>query len=100
MDSSDAKKAQKNGDHLQDVVQVENPSEPTDDYEWLEKSIDTEVSHGVLPDDHDKKALSASREDPTGQKGLSEMIIIQNKPKKSMSSPVAPEGIDIFYLMD
>jgi hypothetical protein len=56
MDSSDAKKAQKNRDHLQDVVQVENPSEPTDDYEWLEKSIDTEVSHGVLPDDHDKKS--------------------------------------------
>jgi hypothetical protein len=30
-------------------------SEPMDDYEWLEKSIDTEVTHGVLPDDHDKK---------------------------------------------
>jgi hypothetical protein len=47
-----------------------------------------------------KKALSASREDPMGQKGLFKIIILQNKPKKSMSSPVAPEGIDIFYLMD
>jgi hypothetical protein len=76
-------------------------SEPMDDYEWLEKSIDTEVTHGVLPNDHDKKkALSASREDPMGQKGLFKIIILQNKPKKSMSSPVAPEGIDIFYLMD
>jgi hypothetical protein len=64
------------------------------------KNIDTEVTHGVLPNDHDKKALSASWEDPMGQKGLFEIIILQNKPKKSMSSPVAPEGIDIFYLMD
>jgi hypothetical protein len=45
-----------------------------------------------------KKALSASREDPTGQKGHFEIIILQNKPKKSMSSPVALEGIDIFSL--
>jgi hypothetical protein len=41
MDSSDAKEAQENGDPLQDVVQVENFSEPMDDYEWLEKSMDT-----------------------------------------------------------
>jgi hypothetical protein len=36
MDSSDAKEAQENRDPLQDV-QVENFSEPMDDYEWLEK---------------------------------------------------------------
>ena len=47
-----------------------------------------------------EKALSTSGVDPTGEKGLSEIIIVQNKPKKSMSSPVAPEGIDIFSLMD
>jgi hypothetical protein len=35
-----------------------------------------------------------------GEKGLPKIIILQNKPKKSMSSPVALEGIDIFSLMD
>ena len=49
---------------------------------------------------HGEKALSTSRVDPTGEKGLLEIIIVQNKPKKSMLSSVAPEGIDIFSLMD
>ena len=64
------------------------------------------VRHKALPVDqgfstaHDEKALSTSRVDPTGEKGLLEIKIVQNKPKKSMSSPVALEGIDIFSLMD
>jgi len=35
-----------------------------------------------------------------GENELSEIKILQNKPKKSMSSPVDPEGIDIFSLID
>ena len=68
--------------------------------------MSTEVTHETLPVDlgfsttHDEKALSTFEVDLTGEKGLSEIIIVQNKPKKSMSSPVAPESIDIFSLMD
>ena len=77
-----------------------------DDSGWLQESMSIEVTHGALPDDqgfstaHDEKALSTYGVDPTGEKGLSEIIIVQNKPKKSMSSPVTLEGIDIFSLMD
>ena len=106
MDSSDARVSKENGGLLEDIVQTENFSEPMDDSRWLQESTSTEVTHQTLLVDqgfsttHDEKALSTSGEDPTGEKGLSEIIIVQNKPKKSMSSPVAPEGIDIFFLMD
>ena len=106
MDSSDAKVLKENGDPLEDIVQTKNFSEPMDDSGWLQESMSTKVTHGALPDDqsfstaHDEKALSTSRVDPMGEKGLLEIKIVQNKPKKSMSSPVAPEGIDIFFLMD
>ena len=106
MDSSDVKVSKENGGPLEDIVQTENSSEPMDDSRWLQESMSTEVTHEALPVDqgfstaHDEKALSTSGVDPTGGKGLSKIIIVQNKPKKSMSSPVAPEGIDIFSLMD
>jgi len=106
MDSLDAKVSKKNGGHLEDIVQTEKSGEPMDDSRWLQETMSTEVIHKALPVDqvfstaHDQKALSTSGVDPTGEKGLSEIIIVQNKPKKSMSSPVAPEGIDIFSLMD
>jgi len=106
MDSSDAKVSKENGGPLEDIVQTENSSEPMDDSRWLQESTSIEVTHKALPVDqgfstaHDEKALLTSRVDPMGEKGLSEIIIVQNKPKKSMSSPVAPEGIDIFFLMD
>ena len=67
--------------------------------------MSTQVTHEALPVDqgysttHYEKALSTSRVDSTGEKGFSEIIIVQNKPKKSMSSPVAQEGIDIFSLI-
>ena len=105
MDSSNVKVLKENGGPLEDIVQTENSNEPMDDSRWLQKSMSTEVTHEALPVDqgfttHDEKTLSTSGVDPTGEKGLSEIIIVQNKPKKSMSSPVAPEGIDIFSLMD
>jgi len=49
---------------------------------WVQK-----VTHEALPVDqgfsttHDEKTLSTSGVDPTGEKGLSEIIIVQNKPK-------------------
>jgi hypothetical protein len=49
---------------------------------------------------HDEKGLSTSLVDPMGQKKLLEIKILQNKSKKSVCSPVAPEGIDISCLMD
>ena len=82
MDSSDAKVSKKNGGHLEDIVQTENSSEPTDDSRWLQESMSTKVTHGALPDDHgfstthDEKTLSTSRVNPTGEKGLLEIIII------------------------
>jgi len=106
MDSSDAKVSKENGGHLEDIVQRENSNEPMDDSRWLQESMSIEVTHEALPVDqgfsttHDQKALSTSRVDSTGEKGFSEIIIVQNKPKKSMSSPVTLEGIDIFSLMD
>ena len=106
MDSSDAKVSKENRGPLEDIVQTENSSEPMDDSRWLQESMSTEVTHEALPVDqgfstaHDEKALSTSGVDPTREKGLSEIIIVQNKPKKSMSSPVTLEGIDIFSLMD
>ena len=89
MDSSDAKVSKKNGGHLEDIVQTENSSEPMDDSRWLQESMSIEVTHKALPVDqgfsttHDQKALSTSRVDPTSEKGLSEIIIVQNKPKKT-----------------
>jgi len=106
MDSSDANVSKENGGPLEDIVHTENSSEPMDDSRWLQQSTSTEVTPEALPVDqgfsttHDEKALSTSGVDPTGEKGLSEIIIVQNKPKKSMSSPVTLEGIDIFSLMD
>ena len=106
MNSSDIKVSKKNGGPLEDIVHTENSSEPMDDSRWLQESMSIEVTHEALPVDqgfsttHDEKALSTFGVDPTGEKRLSEIIIIQNKPKKSMSSPVALEGIDIFSLMD
>ena len=82
MDSSDAKVLKENGDPLEDIVQTKNFSEPMDDSGWLQESMSTEVTHGALSDDqgfstaHDEKALSTSRVDPTGEKGLLEIIII------------------------
>ena len=87
MDSSDAKVSKKNRGPLEDIVQTENSSEPMDDSRWLQESMSTEVTHEALPVDqgfsttHDEKALSTSGVDPTGEKGLSEIIIVQNKPK-------------------
>jgi len=106
MDNSNAKVSKENGGPLEDIVQTKNFSEPMDDSGWLQESMSTKVTHGALLDDqgfsmaHGEKALSTSRVDPTGEKGLLEIIIVQNKPKKSMLSSVAPEGIDIFSLMD
>ena len=106
MDSSDAKVLKENGGPLEDIVQTENFGEPMDDSRRLQEGMSIEVTHEALPVDqglstaHDEKALSTSGVDPTGEKGLSKIIIVQNKPKKIMSSPVAPEGIDIFSLMD
>ena len=60
-----------------------------DDSRWLQESMSTEVTYEALPVDqgfstaHDEKALSTSRVDPTSEKGLSEIIIVQNKPKKT-----------------
>jgi hypothetical protein len=51
MDSSDAKVSKENGGPLEDIVQIENSSEPMDDSEWLEESIHTEITHEVLPYD-------------------------------------------------
>ena len=106
MNSSDIKVSKKNGGPLEDIVQIKNSSESMDDSRWLQENMSTKVSHAALPDDqgfstaHDEKSLLTSWVDPNGEKGLSEIIIAQNKPKKSMSSPVAPEGIDVFSLMD
>ena len=105
IDSSDAKVWKKNGGPLEDIIQTENSSEPMNDSRWLQESISTEVTHEALPVDqgfittHDEKTLSTSGVDSMGEKGLSKIIIVQNKPKKSMSSTVALEGIDIFSLM-
>jgi len=86
MDSSDAKVSKENGGPLEDIVQTENSSEPIDDSRWLQEGMSTEVTHEALPVDqgfttHDEKTLSTSGVDPTGEKGLSKIIIIQNKPK-------------------
>ncbi|XP_066378025.1 uncharacterized protein [Miscanthus floridulus] len=97
MDSSDANVSKENRGPLEDIVQIENSSEPMDDSRWLQESMSTEVTHEALPVDqgfstaHDEKALSTSGVDPMGEKGLSKIIIVQNKPKKSMSSLVALE---------
>ena len=77
-----------------------------DDSRWLQESMSTKVTHEALPVDqgfstaHDEKALSTSGVDPTGEKGLSEIIIVQNKHKKNLSSPIVLEDIDILSLMD
>ena len=88
MDSSDAKVLKENGGPLEDIVQTENFGEPMDDSRWLQESMSTKVTHEALLVDqgfstaHDEMALSTSGVDPMGEKGLSEIIIIQNKPKK------------------
>jgi len=90
MDSSDVKVSKENGGPLEDIVQIENSSEPMDYSRWLQESISTEVTHEDLPVDqgfstaHDEKALSTFWVDTTGEKGLSKIIIVQNKSKKSV----------------
>ena len=90
------------------IVQSEKSNNSTDDSEQLQESMGIEVSHKVLPDDqglsidttHEEKTLSTSLVDTVGENELSETKIIQNKPKKSMSSPVGAEGIHIFSLIN
>jgi hypothetical protein len=92
----------------EDIVQSEKSIKSTDDSEWLQQSMGIEVSHEVLPDDqglsidmaHEQQTLPTSLVDSMGENKLSENKILQNKPKKSMSSLVGPEGIVIFFSMD
>ena len=101
MDDPDAKNSE-------EIVQSEKTNNSIDDSQWLQHSMGIEVSPEVLPDDqgviidtaHKEKILSTSLVDLMGENELSEIKILQNRPKKSMSSPVEPEGIDIFSLMD
>jgi len=102
MDTPDAKISK-------DIVQSEKSNNSIDDSEWLlRQKMGIEVSPEVLPHDqglsidttHEEKTLSTSLVDTVGENELSETKIIQNKPKKSMSSPVGAEGIHIFSLMD
>jgi hypothetical protein len=107
MDSSDSDVSKENGGSSKDIIQTVNTSKPINDYELLQESMSAEVTHRDLPNDlglsidtpHDEKALSTSLVDPTGEKELPKIQILQNKPKRSMSSPVASEGIDIFPLI-
>jgi hypothetical protein len=101
MDNSDPKVSE-------DIVQSEKSSKSTDDSEWLQQKMCIEVSPEVLPHDqglsidttHEEKTLSTSLVDSVGENEHSEIKILQNKPKKSMSSPVGQAGIHIFSLMD
>ena len=100
MDSLDPKVSE-------DIVQLEKSSKSTDDSEWLEQQMGIEVSPEVLPHDQGlsiydpwKKNLSTSLVDLVGENEHSMIKILQNKTQKSMSSPVGPEGIHIFSLMD
>jgi hypothetical protein len=93
---------------LHKILQFEESSKSTDDSERLQENMGIEVSHKVRPDDqglsidtaHEEKILSTSLVDSMGENEFLKIKILQNKPKKSMSSPIGPGGIDIISLMD